>query len=131
MSTDPISDLLTTIRNANQRLIEKVDVPSSKIKEEIVRILKEEGFVANYKRIDDHKQNILRIYLKYSPDHKPILEGLRRISRPGLRVYNPSRKLSKLGGGLGISIISTPHGIMTDRQARSANLGGEVLLYVW
>ena len=131
MFTDPIADMLTRIRNANAKLLEKVDIPSSKIKVEIARILKEEGYIANYKNMEDHKQGILRVYLKYTVTGKPVLQGLRRISRPGLKNYKGYVKLPKVSGGLGIVILSTSKGIMTDRNARSEKVGGEILAYAW
>lgn len=129
--TDPIADLLTRIRNANQKKKEKVDIPASKMKEGIVRILKEEGFIAHYKKIQDRKQGIIRIYLKYTADKTRVIRNLVKVSRPGRRVYIKRENLPSVCGGLGIAVISTSHGLMADREARKENLGGEVICYVW
>lgn len=131
MITDPIADMFTRVRNANAKLLEKVDIPSSKLKTELARALKEEGYVANYKHIEDHKQGILRIYLKYTTEGERVLQGLRRVSRPGLRIYRTCKQLPKVTNGLGVAIVSTPRGIMSDRKARKENVGGEVLGYAW
>lgn len=131
MITDPIADMLTRVRNANAKLMEKVDIPSSKLKIEVAKILKEEGYIANYKNIEDHKQGILRIYLKYTPEGKKVLQGLRRVSRPGLRVYNGYKKMPRVSGGMGVAIVSTPKGLMSDKKARHEKVGGEVLVYAW
>ncbi len=128
--SDPIADLLTRIRNASNAKHERVDVPASKMKNEIARLLKEGGYVKNFKVIDDKKQGILRIYLKYDEENKGIL-NVRRISRPGRRVYVDSLHIPKVLNGLGISILSTSKGILTDKEARKSNVGGEVLCYVW
>ncbi|MFH1283917.1 MAG: 30S ribosomal protein S8 [bacterium] len=130
-STDPISDMLTVIRNANMRLLEKVDLPASGIKGEIVKILKQEGYVANYKRIDDRKQGLLRIYLKYGTDKSKVLTNLRRISKPGLRVYKNWDTIPKGKEGFGIFILSTSKGVMTDRKCREQKVGGELICEVW
>ncbi len=129
--SDPIADMLTRIRNANQKMKGKVDIPASKLKEKIVKVLKEEGFIANYKFISDRKQGILRVYLKYTPEQERVIKGLRRISRPGRRFYCGRAKLPRIYRGLGVAIISTSQGVMTDRKCREANLGGEVICYVW
>lgn len=131
MITDPIADMFTRIRNANAKLVEKVDIPSSKLKIEIARVMKEEGYIANYKNIEDYKQGILRVYLKYTPQQKQVLQGLRRVSRPGLRIYRDSATLPKVTGGMGIAIISTSKGLMSDKKARREKIGGEVLGYAW
>lgn len=131
MITDPISDMFTRIRNANAKLLEKVDIPSSKLKVEIARILKEEGYIANYKNIEDYKQGILRVYLKYTPEGKKVLQGLKRVSRPGLRIFHGYKKLPKVEGGMGVAIISTSKGIMANKQAKLEKTGGEILGYVW
>ena len=131
MYTDPIADMLTRIRNANSKLLEKVDIPSSKIKVEIAKILKEEGYIANYKNMEDHKQGILRIYLKYISGGKQVLQGLKRISRPGLRIYKKYENMPKVSGGMGVVIVSTSKGLMTDRRARIEKMGGEILAYAW
>jgi len=129
--SDPIGDMLTRIRNANEKMKGKVDIPASKLKEKIVKVLKEEGYIANYKFISDRKQGILRVYLKYTPEQERVIKGLRRISRPGSRFYCPADKLPRVYRGLGTAIISTSQGVMTDKKCREANCGGEVLCYVW
>lgn len=131
MLTDPIADTLTRIRNANTAGHEKVDIPSSRLKVEIARILKEEGFVKGYKVIEDSKQGILRVYLKYGPGNERVLRGIVRASKPGLRVYARARKVPRVLSGMGIAIVSTSKGVMTDREARSQAVGGEVLCYIW
>jgi len=131
MITDPIADMLTRIRNANAKLLEKVDIPSSKIKIEFARILKDEGYVANYKNIEDHKQGVLRVYLKYTPEGKQVIQGLRKISKSGVRHYSSYEKMPKVVNGLGVAIVSTSKGLMSDKQARLGKVGGEVLAYVW
>ena len=129
--TDPIADMLTRIRNANTVKHETVDVPASNIKKEIARILLEEGFVRGYDVIEDGKQGIIRIQLKYGQTGERVISGLKRISKPGMRVYAANQEIPKVLNGLGISIISTSKGILTDRQARKENVGGEVICYVW
>ena len=127
--TDPIADMLTRIRNANQMRNETVTMPSSKIKVEIAKILKEEGYIAEYSVSSDDKK-VLSLQLKYNGAER-IISGIKRISKPGLRVYAQANELPKVLNGLGIAIISTSEGIMTDREARKNNVGGEVLAYVW
>ena len=129
--TDPIADMLTRIRNANTVKHETVDVPASNIKKEIVRILLEEGFVRGYDVIEDEKQGIIRIQLKYGQSGERVISGLKRISKPGMRVYAANHEIPKVLNGLGISVISTSKGILTDKQARKENVGGEVICYVW
>ena len=129
--TDPIEDMLTRIRNANVVKHETVDVPASNIKKEIVRILLEEGFVRGYDVIEDEKQGIIRIQLKYGQTGERVISGLKRISKPGMRVYADKHEVPRVLNGLGISIISTSKGILTDKQARKENVGGEVICYVW
>ena len=129
--TDPIADMLTRIRNANVVKHETVDVPASNIKKEIVRILLEEGFVRGYDVIEDGKQGIIRIQLKYGQTGERVISGLKRISKPGMRVYADKHEVPRVLNGLGISIISTSKGILTDKQARKENVGGEVICYVW
>ena len=129
--TDPIADMLTRIRNANTVKHETVDVPASNIKKEIVRILLEEGFVRGYDVIEDEKQGIIRIQLKYGQAGERVIQGIKRISKPGMRVYTNASEIPKVLNGLGISIISTSKGILTDKQARKENVGGEVICYVW
>ena len=129
--TDPIADMLTRIRNANTVKHETVDVPASNIKKEIVRILLEEGFVRGYDVIEDEKQGIIRIQLKYGQAGERVIQGIKRISKPGMRAYTNAYEIPKVLNGLGISIISTSKGILTDKQARKENVGGEVICYVW
>jgi len=129
--TDPIADMLTRIRNANQALLEKVDMPASRLKVEIAKTLKAEGFIRAFKLIDDNKQGVLRVYLKFGPGNERVILGLRRVSRPGLRVYRKSRKIPSVISGVGVAIVSTPQGVMSGKQARERSLGGEVLCYVW
>lgn len=130
MVTDPIADMLTRIRNANQMRYKEVEVPASKIKIEIARILKEEGFISDYKVKKSNVQDILVLYLKYS-DKERVITGLKRISKPGLRVYAKAEEIPTVLSGLGIAIISTSKGMMTDKDARKNSLGGEVLAYIW
>ncbi|HBT46537.1 MAG: 30S ribosomal protein S8 [Thermoanaerobacteraceae bacterium] len=129
--TDPIADFLTRIRNANLAYHEKVEVPASRVKRAMAEILKNEGYIKDYEYIEDGKQGILRIYLKYGPNRERVITGLKRISRPGLRIYAKKDQLPRVLGGLGIALISTSKGIMTDRQARREGLGGEVICYIW
>ena len=129
--TDPIADMHTRIRNANTVKHETVDVPASNIKKEIVRILLEEGFVRGYDVIEDEKQGIIRIQLKYGQSGERVIQGIKRISKPGMRVYTNAYEVPKVLNGLGISVISTSKGILTDKQARKENVGGEVICYVW
>ena len=129
--TDPIADMLTRIRNANVVKHETVDVPASNIKKELARILLEEGFVRGYDVIEDGKQGIIRIQLKYGQTGERVISGLKRISKPGMRVYAASHEVPRVLNGLGISVISTSKGILTDKQARKENVGGEVICYVW
>ncbi len=129
--TDPIADFLTRIRNANMVYMEKVEIPASKTKMAMAAILKEEGFIKDIEYIEDGKQGIIRLYLKYSGSKDRVISGLKRISRPGLRVYARKDELPKVLGGLGVAIISTSGGLMTDKAARKQGVGGEVLCYVW
>ncbi len=129
--TDPIADMLTRIRNANQMRYKEVEVPASKIKLEIARILKEEGFIADCKVNKDSVQDMMVLNLKYGENKERVITGLKRISKPGLRVYAKSNEIPKVLNGLGIAIVSTSKGIMTDKQARKESLGGEVLAYIW
>ena len=128
--TDPIADMLTRIRNANAQKHETVDIPASKLKKSIAEILLEEGYIKAFEEIDDNAQGIIRITLKYVNKQK-VISGLKRISKPGLRVYASKTELPKVLNGLGIALISTSKGIMTDKKAREAGLGGEVIAYVW
>ncbi|MFQ5925872.1 MAG: 30S ribosomal protein S8 [Terriglobia bacterium] len=130
-ATDPIADMLTCLRNALRVRHPKVDVPASKLKAEIARVLKEEGFIAAYKVMEENKRKILRLYLKYTPEKQSVITGVRRISTPGRRRYLGKSELRPVYGGLGISILTTPKGIMSGRAARRAGVGGEVLCEVW
>lgn len=130
-STDPVSDMLTILRNASSARKETAEVKNSKLSEEIVKILKKEGFISNYKLIKDNKQGLLRVYLRYAKVGTPAILGLKRISKPGLRVYKKADALPKVYSGLGIAVISTSQGIMTDNEARQKSVGGEVLCYAW
>ena len=129
--TDPIADMLTRIRNANVVKHETVDVPASNMKKELARILLEEGFIRGYDVIEDGKQGIIRIQLKYGQTGERVISGLKRISKPVMRVYADKHEVPRVLNGLGISIISTSKGILTDKQARKENVGGEVICYVW
>ena len=129
--TDTIADMLTRIRNANAMRYTEVSVPASKLKEELAKILKEEGFIVDYKIVDKDVQGNIVLTLKYGKNKERVITGLKRISKPGLRVYVKSDEVPKVLNGLGIAIISTSKGIMTDKQARANNLGGEVLAYIW
>lgn len=128
--TDPIADMLTRIRNANAVMHEKVDVPHSNIKERLTEILKEEGYISNYKVVTDGNKKNIRIYLKYVGKER-VIKGIKRISTPGRRVYSPVEEMPRVLSGLGIAIVSTSKGIVTDRVARKENIGGEILAFVW
>jgi small subunit ribosomal protein S8 len=130
MVSDPIADFLTRIRNASRAEHEKVDIPSSKLKLRMAEILKDEGFIKNFRVIEDNKQGTLRVYLKYVGSEK-IISGIVRVSRPGRRIYVTKDKIPTILGGMGVAILSTSAGVMTDRQVRKQHLGGEVLAYVW
>ena len=129
--TDPIADMLTRIRNANSAKHETVDIPASNIKKAIAQILLDEGYIASYKVIEDEKQGVIRVTLKYGENKSQVITGLRRVSKPGLRIYSNVEDMPKVMKGLGIAIVSTSKGIMTDREARKQNVGGEVLAFVW
>lgn len=129
--TDPIADLLTRVRNANMVRHEKLEVPASKIKKDIAEILKREGFVRDVEYIEDNKQGIIRIFLKYGANNERVITGLKRISKPGLRVYAKANEVPKVLNGLGIAIVSTSQGVLSDKEARAKQVGGEVLAYVW
>src|SRR5271154_6319143 len=132
MQTDPISDMLTRIRNAVQARHARVELPASKLKIEIARVLKEEGFISTYKIVDESKtRKALRVFLKYTADRHPVITGLKRVSRPGSRRYVGADKIRSVVGGLGVSILTTPRGVMTGRSARKERLGGEVLCEIW
>lgn len=129
---DPISDLLTRIRNANAKMKDRVDVPHSNLKLEVVRLLKEEGFVANYKSLyNEGRRGSIRVFLKYSPEKEVVIHSIKRVSKPGLRIYRGYREIPKVRGAFGVTILSTPQGLMTDRQAREKKVGGEILCQVW
>ncbi|MBV9494622.1 MAG: 30S ribosomal protein S8 [Acidobacteria bacterium] len=129
--TDPIADLLTRIRNGIQAHHDRVELPSSKLKVEIAKILKSEGFISNYKVVEDKIQSTLRIYLKYSEDGEPVIHGIERISRPGRRVYRNKQEIPRVLGGLGLAIVSTSRGVLSGSDAARTGVGGEVLCQVW
>jgi small subunit ribosomal protein S8 len=131
MFFDPISDLLTRVRNALNARQSKVEVPASRLKIEIVRILKEEGYIANYRVADDEGKRTIKVYLKYQPDHTPVISKLERVSKPGRRVYSGSKEIPRVIGGMGINIVTTSRGVMTDKQARKAGVGGEILCFIY
>lgn len=131
MNTDPIADMLTRIRNANMVSHETVEMPSSKLKVELAKLLKDEGYIVDYSTRTEGKFHFLTIVLKYDEKRKPVISNLKRMSKPGLRSYCKSKNLPQVFGGLGVAIISTSKGLMTDRKARKENLGGEILCYVW
>ena len=129
--SDVIADMLTRIRNANNAKHESVDVPASKVKKGIAEILLNEGYIKSYQVIDDGRQGVIRITLKYLPGKVKVIQGLRRVSKPGLRIYSNCEDMPRVMNGMGIAIISTSKGIMTDKQARKENVGGEILAYIW
>ena len=129
--TDTIADMLTRIRNANSAKHPTVDVPASNMKKQIAQILVDEGYIKSFRVIDDDKQGVIRITLKYTENKSQVITGLRRVSKPGLRIYSNSKDMPKVMKGVGIAIVSTSKGIMTDREARKNNVGGEVLAFVW
>ncbi|MFC4620257.1 30S ribosomal protein S8 [Camelliibacillus cellulosilyticus] len=129
--TDPIADMLTRIRNANNVRHESLELPGSRVKKEIAEILKREGFIKDVEFIEDNKQGVLRIFMKYGVNQERVITGLKRISKPGLRVYAKAGEVPRVLGGLGIALVSTSKGILTDKEARQNNIGGEVLAYVW
>ena len=131
MMTDPIADMLTRIRNGSKAKLEKVDIPSSKLKLEIAKILKDEGYIKNLKMVKDRRQGVIRVYLKYTDDEAPVIQGIKRVSKPGCRVYAGTDAIPKVLAGLGVAILSTPKGIQTGKQAKKDNVGGEVLCHVW
>lgn len=131
MMTDPIADMLTRIRNANTVYRETVDVPASRMKLAIAQILKDEGFIRDFEVLEDGVRGTIRLYLKYGPRREKVITGLKRISKPGLRVYAKHDELPRVLGGLGIAVISTSRGVMTDKEARRQHVGGEVLAYIW
>lgn len=131
MTTDPIADMLTRIRNASAVYHPSVDVPASKMKMELARILKEEGFIRDWEIVQDGTKKTLRIHLKYGPQKERVITGIRRISKPGLRIYAQKDEIPRVLGGLGVAVLSTSQGIMTDKQARKKGIGGEVICYIW
>ena len=131
MTTDPIADLLTRIRNAAHAKHPRVDLPSSKLKVEVARILKDEGYLSNYKVVDEKGKKTLRVFLRYTPDRRSVITDLKRVSRPGSRRYVGKTEIRPVVGGMGISIVSTPRGLMTGQSARKAGVGGELLCEVW
>ena len=131
MISDPIADMLTRVRNALKARFQKVDVPASKLKTEIARILKDEGYILNYKIVDEDNHKAIRVYLKYTAANQPVISHIERVSRPGCRVYVRRTEIPPVLGGLGINILTTPRGVMTGRQARKEGVGGEVLCEVW
>jgi len=129
--SDPIADMLTRIRNAANARHERVDIPGSKLKRSVAQILKDEGFVRDFEWVSETPQGIVRIYLRYGPNKTKVITGLRRISKPGLRVYVNKDEIPKVLGGLGVAVLSTSKGLMTDKRARAEGVGGEVLCYIW
>lgn len=129
--SDPIADMLTRIRNANMIGHEKVDIPASHLKNKIALILKKEKFIKSYKIIEDRKQGVLRVYLRYGPQKEKMITNLKRVSKPGLRIYANKEEIPRVFGGSGIAVISTSRGVLTDKECRKMNIGGEVLCYVW
>jgi small subunit ribosomal protein S8 len=131
MVTDPIADMLARIRNGSLAEHEKVDIPASKLKVRLAEILKEEGFIKNFRLIEEKPQSVLRVYLKYGPGQERVISGLRRVSKPGRRRYVAADRIPSVLGGMGVAVLSTPRGVLTDRESRRAQVGGEVLCYVW
>ena len=131
LMTDPVADMLTRIRNANTARHDRVEIPASHLKEEIARILQDEGYINSYRYLEDQKQGMLRIYLRYSSDKQRVISGIKRISKPGRRVYVSKAELPRVLNGLGIAIISTSRGVMTESDCKRTGVGGEVLCYVW
>ena len=129
--TDPIADLLTRIRNASRAEHEKVDIPASKLKARIAQILKDEGFIKNFRVLEDKKQGLLRVYLKYGAGNEKMISGLVRVSTPGRRIYVTHNRIPSILAGMGVALVSTSRGVVTDRDARKQKVGGEVLAYVW
>jgi small subunit ribosomal protein S8 len=131
MRSDPIADMLTRIRNASRAEHEKVDIPASRLKVRIAELLKEEGFIKNFRLLEDRKQGMLRVYLKYGAANEKMISGLVRVSTPGRRVYVTRERIPSILGGMGVALLSTSRGVLTDRDARKQRMGGEVLAYVW
>ena len=130
-TTDPIADMLTRIRNANNAKHESVEIPASNMKKQIAQILVDEGYIKSFNVIDDGKQDVIKVFLKYGPNKSKVLQGLKRISKPGLRTYVGKEEIPQVMRGLGVAIVSTSKGVMTDKAARAAHIGGEVLAFVW
>ncbi|HOW28968.1 MAG TPA: 30S ribosomal protein S8 [Elusimicrobiota bacterium] len=131
MSSDPIGDLFAILQNANHKLKEHVDFPASNLKKEVVRLLKEEGYVSGFKLVPDRKQGQLRVFMKYTSNNGRVIRGMKRVSRPGLRIYRGADELPKVQGGLGVAIVSTSKGLMSDQDARRKKMGGEIIGYIW
>jgi len=131
MISDPIADMLTRVRNALKARFQKVDVPASKLKTEIARIMKDEGYILNYKIVDEDNHKAIRVYLKYTAANLPVISHIERVSRPGCRVYVASTEIPKVLGGLGVNILTTPKGVMTGKSARKEGVGGELLCQIW
>ena len=131
MISDPIADMLTRVRNALKARFQKVDVPASKLKTELARILKDEGYILNYKIVDEGNHKAIRVYLKYTAANQPVISHIERVSRPGCRVYVGSMEIPKVLGGLGVNILTTPKGVMTGKSARKEGVGGELLCQIW
>jgi small subunit ribosomal protein S8 len=131
MRSDPIADMLTRIRNASRAEHEKVDIPASRLKTRIAELLKEEGFIKNFRLLEDRKQGMLRVYLKYGAANERMISGLVRVSTPGRRIYVTHERIPSILGGMGVALLSTSRGVLTDRDARKQRMGGEVLAYVW
>ncbi|MGI6081295.1 MAG: 30S ribosomal protein S8 [Limnochordia bacterium] len=129
--TDPIADMLTRIRNASSANHDQVDIPASRLKQELARVLKEEGYIRDCKIVDEDGRSMIRVFLKYGPNKQKAISGIKRISKPGLRVYARHEEIPRVLGGLGCAVLSTSQGVMTDRTARKAGVGGEVICYVW
>jgi small subunit ribosomal protein S8 len=129
--TDPIADMLTRIRNASSANHDQVDIPASRVKRELARIFKEEGYVRDYKVVEDDGRSVIRVFLKYGPNKGKVITGIKRISKPGLRVYAQHDAIPRVLGGLGVTVLSTSLGVMTDRNARKSGVGGEVICYLW
>lgn len=130
-TTDPIADMLTRIRNANSAVHDQVDIPASKLKEQIAKVLKREGYIKDFQVVQTGVQGVLRVFMKYGPDREPVINGIKRVSRPGLRVYVGSSEIPRVFGGLGVVVMSTPKGVVTGKQARRLGVGGEVVAYIW
>ena len=130
-TTDPIADMLTRIRNANNAKHESVEIPASNMKKQIAQILVDEGYIKSFNVIDDGKQDVIKVFLKYGPNKSKVLQGLKRISKPGLRTYVGKEEIPQVMRGLGVAIVSTSKGVMTDKAARKENVGGEVLAFIW